>query len=188
MFRFHKVCREPRGAVLAEQSDEWTEGCRYMGPELLAKSRIRIVTTEPDPVDPPVATTEALTAQTQPRSRVVDLIPAATSGKQRVSGRIEAARANGAPNHSLGRGMKVGKEELLGLLAAVEWTLQQDEPAVIAAYEVSVRKWIAGLFGLPGVAVERGFPSEAGRPHGLWGSRTRSWPLICGFRLHARTR
>jgi uncharacterized pyridoxal phosphate-dependent enzyme len=79
---------------------------------------------------------------------------------------IEAARANGAPNHSLGRAMKVGKEELLGLLAAVEWTLQQDEPAMIAAYEVSVRKWIAGLFGLPGVAVERSFPSEAGQPHG----------------------
>jgi L-seryl-tRNA(Ser) seleniumtransferase len=79
---------------------------------------------------------------------------------------IDAARANGAPNHSLGRGMKVGKEELLGLLAAVEWTLQQDEPALIAAYEASVRKWVAGLSGLPGVAAERGFPSEAGQPHG----------------------
>ncbi|TQM37034.1 IS256 family transposase [Pseudonocardia cypriaca] len=51
------------GAVLAEQSDEWTEGRRYMGLELLAKSRIRIITTEPDPAtsEPPV-TTEALTA------------------------------------------------------------------------------------------------------------------------------
>jgi len=79
---------------------------------------------------------------------------------------IEAARANGAPHHSLGRGMKVGKEELLGLLAAVEWTAQQDEPALIAAYEASVQKWIAGLSGLPGIGVERGFPSEAGQPHG----------------------
>jgi transposase-like protein len=51
------------GAVLAEQSDEWTEGRRYMGLELLAKSRIRIITTEPDPAtnEAPV-TTEALTA------------------------------------------------------------------------------------------------------------------------------
>jgi hypothetical protein len=40
------------GAVLAEQRDEWTEGRRYMGPELLAKSRIRIVTTDPTPPPP----------------------------------------------------------------------------------------------------------------------------------------
>ncbi len=50
------------GAVLAEQSDEWTEGRRYMGLELLAKSRIRIVTTEPNPTTEPPVTTEALTA------------------------------------------------------------------------------------------------------------------------------
>jgi transposase-like protein len=50
------------GAVLAEQSDEWTEGRRYMGLELLAKSRIRIVTTEPDPTDQPAPAPEALTA------------------------------------------------------------------------------------------------------------------------------
>jgi L-seryl-tRNA(Ser) seleniumtransferase len=79
---------------------------------------------------------------------------------------VEAARANGAPHHSLGRGMKVGKEELLGLLAAVEWTVAQDEPALIAGYERSVEKWIAGLSGLAGVTARRGFPSEAGQPHG----------------------
>jgi putative transposase len=51
------------GAVLAEQSDDWTEGRRYMGLELLAKSRIRIVTTAPDPTTTkPTVTTEALTA------------------------------------------------------------------------------------------------------------------------------
>ena len=51
------------GAVLAEQSDEWTEGRRYMGLELLAKSRIRIVTTQPDTTTrEPTTTPEALTA------------------------------------------------------------------------------------------------------------------------------
>jgi putative transposase len=51
------------GAVLAEQSDEWTENRRYMSLELLAKSRIRIVTTEPGPTPgESTTTTEALTA------------------------------------------------------------------------------------------------------------------------------
>ncbi len=50
------------GAVLAEQSDEWTEGRRYMGLELLAKSRIRVVTADPDSVGEATVTTEPLTA------------------------------------------------------------------------------------------------------------------------------
>ena len=79
---------------------------------------------------------------------------------------VEACFANGNPNHSLGRPMKVGKEEMLGLVAAVEWSLAQDEPALLAGYEASVARWIEGLRGLPGVAVERGYPSEAGQPHG----------------------
>jgi hypothetical protein len=51
------------GAVLAEQSDEWIEGRRYMSLDLLAKSRIRIVTAEPGPAPgESTTTTEALTA------------------------------------------------------------------------------------------------------------------------------
>ncbi|MGH7919499.1 MAG: aminotransferase class V-fold PLP-dependent enzyme [Candidatus Dormibacteraceae bacterium] len=79
---------------------------------------------------------------------------------------IEGCRANGNPNHSIGRPMKVGKEEMLGLLAAVEWMLEQDEPRVLAGYEATVETWIRGLAGIPGVRAERGFPSEAGQPHG----------------------
>ncbi len=78
---------------------------------------------------------------------------------------IEGCIANGSPRSAIGRPLKVGKEELLGILAAVEWTLAQDEPATIAAYEASVAMWIEGLRDLPGVSVQRGFPSEAGQPH-----------------------
>ena len=37
------------GAVLAEQTDEWTEQRRYMGIELLAKARLTAINTEPLP-------------------------------------------------------------------------------------------------------------------------------------------
>jgi transposase-like protein len=36
------------GAVLAEQTDEWTEQRRYMGPELLAKARKETIDDKPD--------------------------------------------------------------------------------------------------------------------------------------------
>jgi uncharacterized pyridoxal phosphate-dependent enzyme len=78
---------------------------------------------------------------------------------------VAACRANGSPNHSVGRPMKVGKEEMLGLLAALEWMLAQDEEATLAGYEASVQRWLAGLRDIPGVTVERGYPSEAGQPH-----------------------
>lgn len=78
---------------------------------------------------------------------------------------IEACRANGNPNHSIGRPLKVGKEELLGILAAVELTLGGDEPALLERYEATVRDWLAGLAGVPGISAERSFPSEAGQPH-----------------------
>ncbi|HYI24571.1 MAG TPA: hypothetical protein VD767_04105, partial [Thermomicrobiales bacterium] len=77
---------------------------------------------------------------------------------------IEGCLANGSPYSTIGRPMKVGKEELFGILAAVEWTLEQDEDATIARYEQIVQSWISALSELPGVTIERGFPSEAGQP------------------------
>ncbi len=79
---------------------------------------------------------------------------------------VEACYPNGSPNQSIGRPMKVGKEEMLGMLAAVEWSLAQDEAIILAGYEASVQGWLEGLQGIPGITVERGYPSEAGQPHG----------------------
>jgi uncharacterized pyridoxal phosphate-dependent enzyme len=78
---------------------------------------------------------------------------------------IEAVAANASPHYSIGRPMKVGKEELFGTLAAVEWTLAQDEATVIDGYEKTVNILIDGLQGIPGVEITRGFPSEAGQLH-----------------------
>jgi L-seryl-tRNA(Ser) seleniumtransferase len=78
---------------------------------------------------------------------------------------VAAARANGSPNYAIGRPLKVGKEELIAFLAAVEWSLAQDEDKVLAGYEKTVNAWIDGVDDLSGVIAERGFPSEAGQPH-----------------------
>jgi putative transposase len=48
------------GAVLAEQHDEWTEMRRYIGLDILAKSRPTKI-TNPNPTDPEVTIT-AITA------------------------------------------------------------------------------------------------------------------------------
>jgi L-seryl-tRNA(Ser) seleniumtransferase len=77
---------------------------------------------------------------------------------------IEACRLNGSPNPSIGRPMKVGKEELAGVLAAVDWSLKQDETELLERYETVVHGWLEDLGRLRGVRAERVFPSEAGQP------------------------
>ena len=50
---------------------------------------------------------------------------------------IDAAVLNNSPySNTVGRGMKVGKEEIIGLVAAVDWFLEQDD----AAMETEFRK------------------------------------------------
>lgn len=72
---------------------------------------------------------------------------------------IEACLANASPRHAFGRPMKVGKEELFGILAAVEWTLRQDEAALFERWERTSARWIAGLDGVvAGVSARREFP------------------------------
>lgn len=77
---------------------------------------------------------------------------------------IAACRANSGPYHSLGRPAKVGKEEMTALLAAVEWSLAQDEATVCAGYDATVRRWQAGLAHLPGVTTELDPASHTGQP------------------------
>ena len=48
------------GAVLAEQTDEWAEWHRYIGPELLARSRMHLLAGE----DSTMETKEIMAAET----------------------------------------------------------------------------------------------------------------------------
>jgi L-seryl-tRNA(Ser) seleniumtransferase len=77
---------------------------------------------------------------------------------------IEACALNANPNHSLGRSMKVGKEEMVGLLAAVEWFLGRDHEAWARACEEAVQYLIREFSPLPHVTTQRSFPNVAGQP------------------------
>ena len=77
---------------------------------------------------------------------------------------IDAMRAHSSPNHSFGRPMKVGKEEMVGLLKAVELYLQVDQDARLSQDEETVMGWCAELNKISGIVAERSFPNEAGQP------------------------
>jgi L-seryl-tRNA(Ser) seleniumtransferase len=78
---------------------------------------------------------------------------------------IEGIYVNASPNQNIGRPMKVGKEELAGINAAVEWYLRQDHAAMMQRYEDVVRRFVAAFDGKrAGVTARRDFPSEAGQP------------------------
>jgi len=76
---------------------------------------------------------------------------------------IAACAVIGAPHHGIGRPLKVGKEELAGIAAAVEWYMEQDEESRARSAEDLVGGLIERL-ERPTVAVERRFPNEAGQP------------------------
>lgn len=77
---------------------------------------------------------------------------------------VEYARLCNSPRYAPGRPMKVSKEELLGILAAVEWYLAQDHPAMLARWEEQVAYMVQALDGVSGLSARRDFPSEAGQP------------------------
>jgi uncharacterized pyridoxal phosphate-dependent enzyme len=64
---------------------------------------------------------------------------------------LQAAFRNGAPHHALGRPMKVGKEEILGLLAAVEQWVRRDHGAEWSEWERRLRAIDAAVRRFPSV-------------------------------------
>lgn len=77
---------------------------------------------------------------------------------------VERFERNAAPRQRIGRPMKVGKEDLIGILAAVEWYLRQDHEALDTRYEAIVEHLVAWGRQRPDVDVVREPLGEAGQP------------------------
>ena len=81
---------------------------------------------------------------------------------------IEAARKNNSPNsNTVGRGMKVAKEEIVGLVAAVDWFLEQDDTAMEAEYRKRAELIAGQLKSIPTVQTQVFIPAVAANhvPH-----------------------
>jgi L-seryl-tRNA(Ser) seleniumtransferase len=64
---------------------------------------------------------------------------------------IESARIQNAPNDFIGRGMKVGKEEIIALVVALDRAMGLDQAAEIERWNTTARWMAAELDGIPGV-------------------------------------
>jgi D-glucosaminate-6-phosphate ammonia-lyase len=79
---------------------------------------------------------------------------------------IAAGQRAISPSMGIGRGMKVGKEEIVGLLAAVERYVKLDHAAEWRAWETLAAELIDLLASIPGVSVRRDVPEIANHsPH-----------------------
>ena len=64
---------------------------------------------------------------------------------------VEAVRLNSSPQSAVGRGMKVGKEEIMGLLTAVELFLSSDEPQELLEWYQRVKYIVDAVAGIDGI-------------------------------------
>jgi L-seryl-tRNA(Ser) seleniumtransferase len=77
---------------------------------------------------------------------------------------IDAMRANASPLQRLARAMKVGKEEICGLVAAVERYVALDHEKIARALTETVDEWVASVDAIDGVTARRLDSNEAGQP------------------------
>jgi seryl-tRNA(Sec) selenium transferase len=79
---------------------------------------------------------------------------------------IRACRVNSGPEHSIGRPAKVGKEEIAGLLKAVEEILSSDELSDARKWHSVVDRWLVELDELKhlGVELQKTSTSHSGQP------------------------
>jgi seryl-tRNA(Sec) selenium transferase len=78
---------------------------------------------------------------------------------------IEAARAQSAPIQGIGRPLKVSKEEIVGLLTALELWAGRDHEADLREAKRRTQRVVDALDGLRTVRAEHVFPDHMGRPY-----------------------
>ena len=80
---------------------------------------------------------------------------------------IEAAKKNNSPNsNTIGRGMKVAKEEIVGLVAAIDWFLNQDDAAMEKEFRSRAERIASRLKDVPTVESQIFVPPVANHvPH-----------------------
>jgi D-glucosaminate-6-phosphate ammonia-lyase len=67
---------------------------------------------------------------------------------------IEAAYANASPHQFIGRGMKVAKEEIIGLVKALEIFVDEDEGLENREYTKMSERGVDALIEIPGISAE----------------------------------
>ena len=80
---------------------------------------------------------------------------------------IESARLNNSPNsNAIGRGLKVAKEEIVGMVAAVDWFLTQDDDAMETEFRKRADRITEQLKRIPTVETKVFIPPVANHvPH-----------------------
>ena len=80
---------------------------------------------------------------------------------------VEACRLNDCPNAGIGRAMKTGKEDIVGLTKAVEIYVNRDHAADMSLWEQRVSYLLGKLDGVRGVRARRQLPWGTGQlfPH-----------------------
>ncbi len=70
----------------------------------------------------------------------------------------------GPPHHGLGRGFKAAKEEIVGLLTALQLYQKRDLEAELRTWNTRTQAIVRGLEGLDGIEATVVFPGSGGRP------------------------
>lgn len=115
---------------------------------------------------------------------------------------IENGTLVGPPHHGIGRGFKVGKEEIVGLMTALELYQHRDFRAELSRWTADLEYIVSSVLNMPGVVARVQFPQPNGREvpsaiihidaavvaadaHAVINALQEGDPPVCVFEKHA---